>query len=217
MQNIREKMRRIFKTNRVVDMQLLQAQLDNRSARSIFRDLENEGYFSSFTHAGKYYTLKNIPDFNSEGIWFYQEIGFAKYGTLKNTLIHLVNTSDAGKIHDELKKQLHIRVQNTLLDLVRTNEIVRKKIESDYAYFSIDRNHARKQILHREKYHSVAEPNDISDWIVIEILASIIRITKVEQIESSKIALDLASRNIVTTAAQIEHVLNKFYLKKTQE
>src|SRR5437016_3192171 len=135
MLNIQEKMRRIFKTNRVVDMQLLQAQLDNRSTRSIFRDLENEGYFSSFSHSGKYYTLKNIPNFNLEGLWFYQEIGFAKCGTLKNTVINLVKNSDAGKTHDELKKQLHIRVQNTLLDLVRANKIIRRKVEGDYVYF----------------------------------------------------------------------------------
>jgi hypothetical protein len=209
MLDIREKMCHVFKIKRVVDMQTLQEQLNSRSTRSIFRDLESEGYFSSFSHSGKYYTLKNIPDFNLEGLWFYQGIGFAKYGTLKNTLIHLIESSNAGKTHDELKKQLYIRVQNTLLDLVRANKITRRKIEGDYVYLTINSNSANKQRLFREKYNSIAEPIDYPDWMMIEILASIIRTSEVEKIELSKIVSDLASRKIIVSVDQIEQVLDK--------
>ena len=135
MQQMREKILQIFNAEHVIDLQLLREKLKNRSVRSIFRDLIAEGYFSSFTHAGKYYTLKNIPRFNSDGIWFYQEMGFSKFGTLKNTLVKLIENSEAGKTHDELNKQLRIRVHNTLLDLVRINKITRKKIKSDFIYF----------------------------------------------------------------------------------
>lgn len=114
MLNIQEKIRHLFETNQVLDMPSLQTLFGNRATRSIFRDLKNEGYYSSFSHSGKYYTLKKNPHFNSEGLWFYHEVGFSKYGTLKNTLIHLVKNSDAGKTHDTLKQQLHLRVQNTL-------------------------------------------------------------------------------------------------------
>jgi hypothetical protein len=217
MLDIREKMCQVFKIKRVADMQILQEELNNRSTRSIFRDLESEGYFSSFSHSGKYYTLKNIPNFNLEGFWFHQGIGFAKYGTLKNTLIHLIENSNAGKTHDELKKQLHIRVQNTLLDLVQANKITRRKIEGYYVYFTINSNFANKQILSREKYNSVSEPIDYPDWMMIEILASIIRTSEVEKIELSKIVSDLASRKIIISAGQIEQVLNKFNLKKILE
>lgn len=215
--NIRTDMYCIFKNNHVVDMESLQIKLENKSTRSIFRYLENAGYISSFSHSGKYYTLNNIPRFNSDGLWFYKEIGFSKFGTLKNTIIHIIQKSDAGKTHDELKKQLHIRVQNTLLDLVRSNKITRRKINGDYVYFTIDMKHIEKQISGREKYSYSTYLSDYSDWIVIEILVEIIRTTESEEIEPSKIISNLASRKLAISEDQIKYVLNKFDLKKTPE
>ncbi len=135
MAKVQEELLEIFNAERVTDLQSLQDKFKDRSARSIFRDLLSKGYFSSFTHAGKYYTLKNIPRFDSDGIWFYQEIGFAQFGTLKNTLVKLIESSEAGKSHDELNKKLHIRVHNTLLDLVRNKKIMRKKNKKCVFFF----------------------------------------------------------------------------------
>ena len=36
-------------------------------------------YLSSYTHAGRYYTLENISKFDEQGLWFYRD------GTLKET------------------------------------------------------------------------------------------------------------------------------------
>jgi hypothetical protein len=211
---VREQLLQIFAAERVTDLQSLCDQLKDRSARSIFRDLLSEGYFSSFTHAGKYYTLKNIPRFDANGIWFYEEIGFAQFGTLKNTLVKLIENSDAGKTHDELKKQLHIRAHNTLLDLVRNKKIVRKKIENDFIYFSININRSKNQMQNREA--TIAEYKEIGcpDWIVIEILASIIRVKSII-IDLQKIVLELKLRKILITIEQVENVINQCNLKKT--
>jgi hypothetical protein len=43
-----------------------------RSRRSLFRDLASLGYLTSFTHAGRYYTLADIPQFDERGLWFYK-------------------------------------------------------------------------------------------------------------------------------------------------
>lgn len=215
MQTIHEDLIQIFQTQQVMDFQSLQKKLKNRSSRSIFRYLSSVGYFSSFTHAGKYYTLKNIPQLNSVGVWFYHKIGFSKYGTLKNTIIQLIDDADAGKTHDELKMQLHIRLHNTLLDLVKTNKILRRKLQSDYVYFSINPKKLKKQILRRENslqgYREVGCP----DWIVIEVLAAVIRITRREDIDSKKIVLELRQRKIIITQDKVENILNKCNLKKT--
>lgn len=214
MQQIREVLLQIFKTERVCDLQTLQKKLKNRSARSIFRDLLLEGYFSSFTHSGKYYTLKNIPQFNADGIWFYQEIGFARFGTLKNTLVKLVENSEAGKTHNELKEQLHIRVQNTLLDLVKSNKITRKKIKNDFVYFSANIIVSKKQIQNRERKMEEYREIGCPDWIVIEILAAIIRIKSIT-IDPHKIVSELQSRRIVITIERVEKIIDQFNLKKT--
>ena len=214
MQQMRPPLLKIFSEERVIDLQKLKKKLKNRSTRSIFRDLLSEGYFSSFTHAGKYYTLKNIPRFNADGIWFYQEIGFAKFGTLKETLIKLIDKSETGKTHDELKKQLHIRVHNTLLDLVKHSKIIRKKIDSDFVYFSTIINVSNKQIEKRE--NKIQEYKEIGcpDWIVIEMLASIIR-TEFFIINPEKVVSELKMRKIIITREQVESTLNQLNLKKT--
>ncbi len=58
--------------------------LDTHSRMSVFRRLKPLGYLSSFTDAGRYYTLPDIPKFDPLGLWFYQEVGFSRVGTLKS-------------------------------------------------------------------------------------------------------------------------------------
>ena len=50
----------------------------NYSLISIRRFLKVIGYYSSFTHNSKWYTLRSIPSFGKNGIWFCQAIGFCK-------------------------------------------------------------------------------------------------------------------------------------------
>ena len=71
---------------KALDMHRLQGASGGRSRRSLFRDLARVGYLSSYTHAGRYYTLKEIPVFDEHGLWFYQGIGFSHAGTLKATV-----------------------------------------------------------------------------------------------------------------------------------
>ena len=209
-----EKLLQIFDAEPVVDLQSLQKKLKNRSTRSIFRDLLSEGYFSSFTHAGKYYTLKKIPRFDADGLWFHQEIGFSKFGTLKNVLVKLIENSQSGKTHEELKKQLHVRVHNTLLDLVKRKKITREKIKNNFIYFNTNSNRSKKQIQNRETNMKKYRDMNGFDLMVIEILAAIIRIKHIT-IDSQKIVSKLKSRKIEMTSEQVEKILNQLNLKKT--
>ena len=59
---------------------------------SIRRFLKEIGYYSSFTHNSKWYTLKTIPSFTKSGIWFYKDIGFSKHGNLNQTILHFVDS-----------------------------------------------------------------------------------------------------------------------------
>jgi len=55
----------------VMNINVLSKILQTKSRMSIFRRLKEIGYFSSFSHAGKYYTLTNIPQFDENGLWFH--------------------------------------------------------------------------------------------------------------------------------------------------
>ena len=61
--------------------------LDTQSRMSVFRRLKPMGYLTSYTHAGRYYTLSGIPRFDTCGLWFYQDVGFSSAGTLKSTIV----------------------------------------------------------------------------------------------------------------------------------
>ena len=76
----------VFRRRLIIDMQTLQRLCKGRSKRSLFRDLSLLGYFSSYSHAGKYYTLTNIPNFDECGLWHYKDVSFSKNGVDYNDI-----------------------------------------------------------------------------------------------------------------------------------
>lgn len=82
-------------------------------------------------------------------------------------------------------------------------------------YFSENIDHAKKQIDLREECRAISTLTDYPDWIIMEILASIIRTIGLEEIQSEKIISELNLRKITVTKNQIEYILNKYDLKKT--
>ena len=78
----------LFKLEKCYTIDQLSRRL-NYSLISTRRFLKTMGYYSSFTHNSKWYTLRSIPSFNNNGIWFYQDIGFCK-GVFCNSHIDLL-------------------------------------------------------------------------------------------------------------------------------
>ncbi len=205
-----------FKANRIAKIDDLFTLLGTNSRMSIFRKLSELNYLSSYTHAGAYYTLRHIPNFDSTGLWRFNEIGFSKKGNLKETLLYLIEKSESGKTHEELEKQLHIRVQNTLLNLINSNKINRTKVANSYLYTSGNQVQSKKQIQNCETHRQGYKEAGCPDWIIIEILAEIIRIKSII-IDSQKIVSELKLRKIVISIEQVDKVINQFNLKKTPD
>lgn len=203
-----------FKKNKIAKITHLFTLLKTKSRMTIFRRLSELNYLSSYTHAGSYYTLPHVPNFDSSGLWYFNEIGFSQNGNLKETLIILIEKSESGKTHDELENQLHVRVQNTLFDLINLNKISRTKIANNYLYTASNLHQSKKQIQHRENHWQEYKDIDCPDWIIIQILSAIIRVNS-STIDAHKIILELKNRQINITAEQVENVLNRFHLKKT--
>ena len=102
------------------------------------------GYISSYSHSGKYYSLKRIARYNTYGIWSCQSAFFSHHGTLKKTIECLTSSSTQGYTAFELKSILTVKVEDVLLELVTTNMITRKKMAGMYVY-STTSPHVRKQ------------------------------------------------------------------------
>jgi len=62
---------RWFRKRFIADLDQLFHLLETKSRMSVFRRLKLIGYMTSFTDAGRYYTLEDIPAFDSWGLWFY--------------------------------------------------------------------------------------------------------------------------------------------------
>ena len=190
------------------------ALLKTNSRMSGFRRLKELNYLSSYTHAGRHYTLADIPQFDSLGLWHYEGIGFSKYGNLKATAIQLINQSDMGMSHQELETQLRIRVHNTLLDLVQSKQIKRKQIEGIYLYMSSDSQRTHKQLMRRQEMKTSRRKSKLLPaWIVVEIFAEIIRSSHI-RVDCQKITNQLLTRGIVVTAEQVDRIFEQYHLKK---
>ena len=147
--NLLKKVENLFRKRRVVTMSDLCEAIGSSSRMTVFRRLCQIEYVTSYTHAGRYYTLSDIARFDSDGIWLYEDIGFSQNGSLKNTVSYLVAKSDSGKFHFDLERQLRVRVHNVLLDLVKKKQIERIKFEAKYLYLTRDKEKSTKQLEQR--------------------------------------------------------------------
>ncbi len=213
-------LQRLFRRFKVVDMNALFKTLKTKSRMSIFRRLKEVSYLSSYTHTGRYYTLAHIPQFDNHGLWFHQSVGFSQYGTLKSTIVELVDRSSAGLTHLELNHILRIRTHNTLLNLVREGRMSRQRLEKTFLYVSVAPDKAALQVARRRKNASNnGEIASISVTTVIEVLIEAIHAGQV-RIAPSVVAHRLSFRGISITAKQVKQIFIQYGIsteKKTAE
>lgn len=216
-----KKLSRLFQRKRVMDMEALQDATGGRSRRSIFRDLTVLLYLSSYTHVGRYYTLTDIPKYDDLGLWFHQAIGFSRFGTLKATVVELVNTAVAGYSHKELESLLRVRVHNTLLGLVRAGRIGRELIYQRYLYVNRDQKRAAEQLAHRREQKPSGADSKKPPFTeaIIAVLVEALRAGEV-LVAPSIVAARLSVRGLTVTTTEVEQIFTQYGLqagKKTAE
>jgi hypothetical protein len=106
------------------------------SVISTRRFLKELGYYSSFTHNSKWYTLHNIPSFNKYGLWFCKDIGFSKHGNLNQTILYFVNTSEQGLTAKELLDIIFVPCHPVLNLMYRKRQIDRSHTPRGFVYLS---------------------------------------------------------------------------------
>lgn len=145
----------------------LAQQLDY-SIPSVRRFLAQIGYYSSFTHNGRWYTLASIPRFSRQGLWFHRDIGFSRAGSLTSTLIALVSKSAAGMTAEHLGETLRCRCHSVLVKLVRQDRLQRQKRGRAYVYLAPDDQTASCQCQAIEKDVAVLLPAEIAVLVLAE-------------------------------------------------
>ena len=204
----------LFRSRPVADLATLFATLETKSRMSVFRRLSAIGYLTSYTHAGRFYTLRNLPTFDRDGLWCHQGICFSRHGSLKATVPYIVENADAGKTQHEL--QLRLRVHNTLLDLVREKRIGRETWAAQYLYLSADAARAEAQLTLRRTQPGMASGAavEVTASAVIDVLLDLVRSAGV-QVDASCVAERLNARGIAVTPGQVEDIFSRHGVKKT--
>lgn len=181
------------------------------SRSTVFRAIRHLEYFSSYSHAGKFYALNTTPSFDSRGLWFHHDIGFSKYGTLRATIVVMVKGASAGCTHEEMRAVLQFKIHNTLHDLVRDGLIDRVQIAAVYLYVATDKNVSMVQIEKRKAMEPPLQdrPIDLAD--VVEILLVVIRKPKVGISEIRDI---LGAKGLVVSDREVADVLGRYDIKK---
>lgn len=211
--NSQRKVENIFRKRRVVTMSDLIEVIGSSSRMTVFRRLRKIDYLSSYTHAGRYYTLYDIARFDEDGIWFYDDIGFSQNGSLKNTVTHLVDSCNAGKFHSELERQLRVRVHNVLLDLVKSKQIDRIKFQGQFLYLSTGQARSAKQVVQRDTLSLRRIPAFISEPMVIEILAEVVRQSK-KHPRMDQVASALVARGLPIAENDVKTVFDHYDIEK---
>lgn len=206
---IEHKLRASFKRHRVMMIEEVQQTLGAVSKITAFRYLKKLGYLTSYTHSCRYYTLKGIAEFDEDGLWRYGEIGFSKYGTLKDHFLHLIREAPFGKMHAEFPHEQKMSAHNALLDLVKTNKVARKEVDGVYVYTDVDPKRSAEQLENRCKLVGSAPP----EWMVIQILVAVLHTTP-GYVPPVTIAKKLSQQNYSVTFEQIMWVFRKYGLEK---
>ena len=197
-----------FSKHFILDLPTIQKLFPNRSRCSLFRDLRQLDHLSSYNKAGRYYTLRNIPQFDGSGLWKFNGVFFSTWGSLKNTAKNLIANSSAGHTHLELQHILDVRVHNTLLDLVYSKEIGREEFNGTYLYTHIDSGIMAMQL--KERAAAVKTP-PVDPYLTIEVLRAVINYPEKS---AGDIRLCLVKNGIRIKIQEVEAIFEVYNLGK---
>lgn len=204
---------KLFAHRPVADLATLQRALGVTSRTSVFRALSPLGYLTSYSHAGRYYTLEEVPRFDQDGLWAHGEVLFSRHGTLRASIIHFVGRASAGQSHAELQTRLRLRVHDTLRDLVLGKHIGRVEMERLYLYVSVNQAISQAQLLERRRLLAIEpSPRPLPESsVVIEILLAVVHHPKADPVE---VAAVLRRQGKLVTREQVDAVFVHYSLKK---
>lgn len=142
-----------------------------------FRYLRGVPYRRSYNHNGRFYALHDPDRYDRHGLWRWNDVFFSVDGSLRGAALRLAREAEQGATHADLQQILRVRMHNTLLDLVRSGEVVRERLDGVYVYLDPDPARRAEQIAHRDARKALDVPGavEVPDALVIEVLLVLIR------------------------------------------
>jgi hypothetical protein len=126
---------KLFKRKKTMTVQEL-CMLMDCSIPTIRKRLKRWRVYRSYNKNGRYYVMPEVPKFDKTGLWNHKDIRFSRFGTLKQTVIQLVKTSEEGLSASDIGILVGLNPRSFMLQFRDIPEILREKIDSKYIYFS---------------------------------------------------------------------------------
>ncbi len=104
------------------------------SELTLRKDIRQIGGITSYTHQRSFITLGDIPSFDQDGIWFFRGIGFTKYESSLDLIIHLIDSSESGMTREQIQEIMNIQICQQIQILLKRKELHRVKIGKKYCY-----------------------------------------------------------------------------------
>ena len=181
------------------------------SEPTVFRRLYEHGYYSSYNYAGKFFTIDEVSNFDSYGLWICKGARFSKHGTLKQTVAHFVKNSKEGMIHEELSGLLGVRTQNTLLNLFEEGQIHREKIGPAFVYLSPKKSLRKKQVRLRKKLIKTLK-RPCSTYP--QKIATLLEIIKDPKVKRQEIVIRVKRKGVSISREVVDTIFEQFDLDK---
>ena len=173
---------KLFTQKTVVDLPAIQEALGGVTPMTAFRHLRRVPYRRSYDHNGGSYCLYEPSRCDRLGLWSVGDVHFSKDGSLKATVRRMVHEAAAGATHRELADWLRVRVHNTLLNLVRDQEVSREEVEAVYVYLHPEAAVREEQLTRRREQADArradgcgADEASLDDAVVIQVLLTLVR------------------------------------------
>jgi len=179
---------------------------------SVRRFLRQVGYYRSYTHNGKWYTLRSTPRFDRDGLWRHEDIGFSRHGSLTATIGQLVRRSSAGLSARELGEKLQHPCHPVLTHLYQDHVLDRVPVQGEFRYLGIERTLNSRQ---REGALATALP---SPGAVLNTQAAVLVLVayiKQPELSFEQLAAGLQIQGHGARAESIQRFFAEHGLKKT--
>ncbi len=131
------------------------------------RRLKQWQAINSYNHNGRYYTLPDVPEFDGNGVWRWHGVFFSKAGTLKQTVVALVQRSSAGLDAGELRSLVGLDPRSFLSAFAADPGLRRKKTQGRFVYYAADMAVYSAQRKHRGRLQAAGRQPTPSEAVAI--------------------------------------------------
>lgn len=146
-----DRLRHYLQEHLIATFKQLRRALGNPARITLYRLLNKAQGLSSYSHRGKYYTLRSLPRFDSRGLWEHHQVRFSRFGNLLCTLTTFVAGSACGYTAEQLQKHVGVKTKHALLQLVQRHALRRRRQGRAYLYLAGPAAQARQQLLARRQ------------------------------------------------------------------